>query len=82
MKKIVLGEKRNEITTKAEFFSSVRLISKDSEEAYFIVDNLKVFINGKIFNKRKPYFIYWKKMKVKTTTRIVSTRNNYEVPLK
>lgn len=51
-------EKRNEITTKAEFFSCVRLISKDSEEAYFIVDNLKVFINGKIFNKGKPYFIY------------------------
>lgn len=45
-----------------------QVYSKDPEETYFTVDNLKVFINEKkCIVAGKAYFInYWKEMKVKT----------------
>lgn len=57
-----------------------RLISRDSEQAYFVAENFKVFMNRKIFNRDKSYLLG--KMKVKTTIRIAFTRNNHEVPFK
>lgn len=41
----------------AEFFFMCRLISRDSEEAYFVAENFKVFINRKIFNRGKSYLL-------------------------
>lgn len=41
------GEKRNETAIEAEIFFKCQVYSKDPEEAYFTVDNLKVFINEK-----------------------------------